>query len=102
MDERQLKSLEERILLAIGFANNFSKGAHNLEEIIKQHYDYALRKQVISGNSIVLRQVRKAWSGLLSLKYIKKHSTKGGMTYELTDKGFKKALQLRGKATEDQ
>ena len=98
MSERNLDSFEERILLAIGFANGFSKGAHNSEEIIKRHYDTELKKSVISGNKYVMKKVRKAWDALASLKYIKEHPTEGAMTYELTEKGFRKVLQLKDEA----
>lgn len=93
-----MTSFQKRILLAIGFANGFSKGAHNSEEIIKRHYDSNLKKSVISGNKYILKQVKKAWEKLLSLEYINEHPTGGGMTYELTDKGFIKSLQLKEEA----
>lgn len=102
MADRKLTPFEERILLAIGFANGFSKGAHNSEEIIKRHYDKELKKSVISGNKFAMKRVKRAWEALISLEYVKKYPTGGGMTYELTEKGFIKALQLKEEAASNQ
>lgn len=95
MRKSNLPDFEQRILLAIAFTVGFSKSGHYARGKIEQQYDKNLKKGLLSGNKVVVKRVNKAWKNLISKGYIVEHPTRNGITFQLSDIGFKEVMIIK-------
>lgn len=86
-----LTQMEQRLLLAIGFANNFAIKAHNSKQTISRHYD----KEMRNGRKVTHRLIKRAWKSLGTKGLISLKKTEGSDTWMLTRTGHILALQLK-------
>ncbi len=86
-----LSQMEQRLLLAIGFTNNFSIKGHNSKQTIRRHYD----KEMRDGKKITQRLIKRAWRSLDAKGLISLKPTGGSDTWMLTRSGQILALQRK-------
>ena len=86
-----LSQMEQRLLLAIGFANNFSLKAHNSEQTIHRHYD----KEMRDGKKLTQTLIKRAWKSLKAQGLISLKPTRGSDTWMLTRFGQILSLQIK-------
>lgn len=77
-----IRRFEKAVLQSICKATKISKHAHVPEHAFIKKFPGAER------------EARKALKKLISYGYVQMHPTRGGMTYELTDMGWKLCQEL--------
>jgi len=86
-----LNSMEKKLLLAIGFANDFSLKGHYPKETIRRSYS----KEMRGGKRMTEKLIKKAWKSLKTKGLIMSHKTGGSETWQLTRDGQGLAVQLK-------